>query len=283
MSAAGATESRPPTQVTVLEARSAFHWLDLREIWQFRGLLGVLVGRDVKVRYRQAMLGAAWALLRPAIAMVLFSVVFGRFARMPSEGEPYPLFVITGVLPWTFFSGAVAAAAESLVGAQQLVTKVYFPRLVVPLAALGAPLVDLLVTLPLLAAVAWHFDRAPGPGWLLLPAAILLLLLSTLGLATWLSALNVAYRDVRHLLPFALQIGLYATPVVFPVDLVPEPWRIWVYLNPAAGAVEAFRAIVLERAIDPLGLAISLGSSLALMLAGFAYFSKVERRFADIV
>lgn len=283
MSVGGAAEDRAPAQVTILEARSAFHWLDLREIWQFRDLLGVLVARDVKVRYRQATLGAAWALLRPAIAMVLFSVVFGRFARMPSEGAPYPLFVISGVLPWTFFSGAVAAAAESLVGAQQLVTKVYFPRLVVPLAALGAPLVDLLVTLPLLAAVAWHFDQPPGPGWLLLPAAILLLVLSTLGLATWLSALNVAYRDVRHLLPFALQIGLYATPVVFPVDLVPEAWRIWIFLNPAAGAVEAFRAIVLARPIDPAGLAVSLASSLVLLLAGLAYFSKVERRFADIV
>lgn len=288
MSAAGAMSEagrrgQIQRETTVIEPKGRFHWLDLREFWKSRELVAVFAARDVRVRYRQAILGVAWALVRPAIGMLVFSVVFGRLAKLPSEGAPYPLFVLSGLLPWTFFSAAASGAAESLVGAQQLMTRVYFPRLVVPTAALGAPLLDLAISLPMLALVGVSFGAPPGPLWLLLPLAICLLALGVLGPGIWLAALNVAYRDVRYLLPFALQVGLYATPVVFSASMVPERWRPLIYLNPAAGGVEAFRAIVLGRPADWNGLLVSVLVSLALLVVGFAYFSKVERQFADIV
>jgi lipopolysaccharide transport system permease protein len=269
--------------VTVLEPRRAFQWLDLREIWAYRELLGVLMQRDIRVRYRQAALGVGWALLRPLLGVVVFTLVFGRFAKMPSDGVPYPVFVLAGTLPWTFFSSAVAAATESVVGAQQLVTKVFFPRVLVPISTLGAPSVDLLVSLPLLAIVSMAYGYRPRLSWLLVPLPIVLLIFATLGAATWLAALNVTYRDVRHLVPFALQIGLYATPVVFPPTLFPARYRPFLYLNPAAGAVEAFRAASLGRPCDGAGVSLSLFSAALILFTGLAYFSSVERRIADIV
>jgi lipopolysaccharide transport system permease protein len=270
-------------RVTVIEPRRAWRLLDFRELWAYRELLWVLAGRDIRVRYKQTVLGAGWALLRPLLAMGIFSVVFGRMAKMPSEGAPYPVFVLAALLPWTFFSTATGRAAESLVGAQTLVSKVYFPRLIIPLSQLGVALVDLGIGLVLLAAMSLAYGLGIQANILLLPVALVLLLLAALGVGTALSALSVAYRDVRHVAPFLLQVWLFATPVVYPASLFPERWRWALYLNPVAGPVEAFRAIFLGRAVDPLALFTSFAVSSAILLGAILYFDRVEARLADIV
>lgn len=256
---------------------------ELAELWAYRELLAVFVDRDVRVRYKQTWLGASWAVLRPLLTMAVFTVVFGRLAGLPSDGAPYTVFVLAAILPWTFFSSAAAAAAESLVGSQGLISKIYFPRLVVPLAPLGVAGVDLAVGLLVLVPLAAVKGSASMTALYLLPLGLLLLGLATVGVGVGLSALNVEYRDVRHLVPFALQVWLYATPVVYPVSIVPADWRWVVYLNPMAGAVEAFRAGIVGREADWEGVGISTAA--AAVVAGFAlvHFARVERRFADIV
>lgn len=235
------------------------------------------------MRYRQTVLGAGWAVLRPLLSTLVFTVVFGRMAKLPSEGAPYALFALSGVLPWTFFSSAVAGAGESLVGSQHLVSKIYFPRLLIPLSVFGSSLVDLVVGAVVLAGLALFYGFGVGSGWLLLPALVLLLILSSLGIGTLFAALNVTYRDVRHLVPYALQVWLYATPVVYPPALFPDRWRWLLYLNPVAGPVEAFRAMALGRGLDLPGVGVSLLSSLLLLALALAYFGRVERRFADVI
>ena len=269
--------------ITVIEPAKGWRMLDWRELWAYRELLWVLMTRDVRVRYKQAVLGSAWAVLRPVTAMLIFSAVFGRLAKMPSDGIPYPIFVYAALLPWTFFATAVSASGQSLVGATHLVSKVYFPRLIIPISSIGAGLVDLLISTGiLLAMMLWY-----GVGWSLhLLAAPLLLLaavFAALGVGTLLSALTVAYRDFTHITPFLVQIWMYVTPVVFPISLVPERWRWLLALNPMSGLVEGFRSAFLGRPFDLPGLGIAVAVSLAVFLLGVAYFEKVERRFADII
>jgi lipopolysaccharide transport system permease protein len=269
--------------VTVIEPPTGWHMLDWRELWAYRELLWVLTMRDVKVRYKQTVLGAGWAILRPVIAMVIFSVVFGRLAKIPSEGFPYPVFVYAGLLPWTFFAGAIGASGNSLVSSSHLVSKVYFPRLIIPLSSVGAGLIDLLIsTAVLLAMMLWY-----GIGWTFqlaaAPLLFLAVLLTALGVGTLLSALTVAYRDFTHLAPFLLQVWMYITPVVFPASLVPAQWRWLLYLNPMAGLVDGFRAAFLGKPFDVTSIAISVGVMLIVLVAGVAYFERVERRFADII
>ncbi len=269
--------------LTVIEPPRGWRMLDWRELWAYRELLWVLTLRDVKVRYKQTVLGAAWAIIRPFTTMLIFSIVFGHLARMPSDGYPYPVFVYAGLLPWTFFAAAIGASGQSLVGSAHLVSKVYFPRLIIPLSSVGAGLVDLLIsTAILLLMMLWY-----GVGWSLnLLAAPLLLagvVFVALGVGTLLSALTVAYRDFTHVTPFLVQIWMYVTPVIFPVTLVPERWRWLLYLNPMTGLVEGFRSAFLGKPFDPSGLGISLAIGIALFVAGVAYFEKVERRFADII
>jgi lipopolysaccharide transport system permease protein len=269
--------------VTVIEPPRGWRMLDWRELWAYRELLWVLAARDVAVRYKQAVLGAAWAIIRPFTTMVIFSVVFGQFAKMPSDGYPYPVFVYAGLLPWTFFAGSIAASGSSLVGSAHLVSKVYFPRLIIPLASVGAGLVDLLISTGILLLMmvwygvewSWHLALAP----MLLVAVVF----TALGIGTLLSALTVQYRDFSHLTPFILQIWMYVTPVIFPVSLVPERWRWLLYLNPMTGLVEGFRSAFLARPFDLAGLAISFTVAIAIFSLGVAYFEKVERRFADII
>lgn len=268
---------------TVIEPRRGWRLRELKELWAYRELLWVLAGRDIRVRYKQTVLGAGWAVLRPLLAMAIFTVVFGRLAAMPSDGAPYPVFVLAALLPWTFFSTAAIGAGESLVGAQSLVTKIYFPRLFIPLSMLGVAFLDLAIGLVLLAGVALFYGFGLPLTLLLLPVAILLLVMATLAVGTGLAALTVAYRDARHLLPFLAQVWLYATPVVYPVSLFPEKWRWAIYLNPVAGPVEAFRSAFLGRPIDGIALAASFGVSATLLVAALAYFGRVERRLADIV
>jgi len=283
-------ESRPVPEpffahdhLTVIEPRRGWTLLDFRELWAYRELLWVLAERDVRVRYKQTVLGAGWALLRPILAMAVCTVVFGRLAKMPSEGAPYPIFVLAALLPWTFFSSAVSSSAESLVGAQALVSKIYFPRLIIPLSTLGVALVDLVIGLSLLVALSIYYGFGIQAGLVLLPLALGSLVLTSLAVGTGLAALTVAFRDMRHLVPFGIQIWLYATPVVYPVSLVPSRWRWVLYVNPVAGPVEAFRALFLGRALDGMGLATSCAVSLLLLMVSTLYFGRVERRLADIV
>jgi lipopolysaccharide transport system permease protein len=269
--------------VTVIEPSNGWRMLDWRELWAYRELLWVLMARDVRVRYKQTVLGAAWAIIRPVTAMVIFSVVFGQLANMPSDGYPYPVFVYAALLPWTFFAGAIAASGQSLVGSAHLVSKVYFPRLIIPLASAGAGLVDLLIsTAILLLMMLWY---GVGWSWNLLAAPVLLLavVFTALGVGTLLSALTVAYRDFTHITPFLVQVWMYVTPVIFPVSLVPERWHWLLYLNPMTGLVEGFRAAFLGKPFPLLGLGISFAIATGVFVLGVAYFEKVERRFADII
>jgi lipopolysaccharide transport system permease protein len=269
--------------VTVIEPTKGWRSLDLKELLAYRELLFVLTARDVKVRYKQTVLGFLWAIIQPVMLMVVFSIFFGRLAKMPSDGIPYPIFVYAALLPWTFFANAVSASGNSLVGSANLVSKVYFPRLIIPLSSIGAGLVDFAISAGvLLLLMVWY-----GVGWSLnLLAAPLLVagvVFVALGVGTFLSALTVSYRDFRYVIPFMIQFWMFATPVVYPASLVPEGWRWLLYLNPMAGLVEGFRSAFLGRPFDIPALALSLGVALAIFLVGVAYFEKAERRFADII
>lgn len=269
--------------VTVIKPLQGWRMLDWRELFAYRELLWVLTARDVKVRYKQTVLGAAWAVLRPVTAMLIFSIVFGRLAKMPSDGIPYPVFVYAALLPWTFFANAVSASGQSLVGSTHLVSKVYFPRLIIPLSSIGAGVVDLLIsTVILLLMMLWY-----GVGWsvhlLAAPLLLIAVVFTALGIGTLLSALTVAYRDFTHITPFMVQIWMYVTPVVFPISLVPERWQWLLYLNPMAGIVEGFRSAFLGRPFDLIGLSVSVSISLLIFVLGVAYFERVERRFADVI
>ncbi len=269
--------------LTVIEPVKGWRMLDWRELWAYRQLLWVLTARDVKVRYKQTVLGAAWAVLRPLTTMLIFSVVFGRLAKMPSDGIPYPIFVYAALLPWTFFAAAITSSGQSLVGSSHLVSKVYFPRLIIPLSSIGAGLVDLLVSSVILVLMmSWY---QVGLSWNLLAAPLLIagVVFTALGIGTLLSALTVAYRDFTHVTPFMVQIWMYVTPVIFPISLVPERWQWLLYLNPMTGIVEGFRSVFLGRPFDLVGLGMSFAVSVLLFVIGVAYFERVERRFADVI
>jgi lipopolysaccharide transport system permease protein len=272
-----------PDQVAVIEPPRSGRMLDWRELWAYRELLWVLTARDIKVRYKQTVLGAAWAIVRPFLTMVIFSVVFGHLAKIPSDGFPYPIFVYAALLPWTFFAAAIGTSGQSLVGSANLVSKVYFPRLIIPLSSVGAGLIDLLIaTGILLLMMLWY---GVGWSWQLLAAPLLLaaLVFTALGIGTLLSALTVAYRDFTHLTPFLLQLWLYVSPVIFPVSLVPERWQWLLYLNPMTGLIEGFRSAFLGKPFDLAGLGISFAVAAIVLVIGVAYFERVERRFADII
>jgi lipopolysaccharide transport system permease protein len=271
--------------VTVIERRAGWGWRELAELWRYRELLYFLVWRDVKVRYKQTTLGAAWAVLQPLATMVVFSLFFGRMAGVPTGGLPYPLFVLAGVLPWFFFANAVASAGQSVVGNQNLVTKVYFPRLIIPMGAVGAGLVDFAVSFALLLGLMLYYGVAPGWGFLLLPLLSLGLVVAALGVGTLLSALTVAYRDFRHVVPFLVQLWMFATPSVYMQgDAVVGPTGAALLpLNPAYGLIANFRAAALGLDLDAYSLAVSGGVSLAVLALGCLYFRRVERSFADII
>lgn len=275
---------RPDHQrITLIEPPKGWHMLDWRELWAYRELLWVLTTRDVKVRYKQAVLGAGWAVIRPFLTMVIFSVVFGQLAGMPSDGYPYPVFVYSALLPWTFFSTAIATSAQSLVGSAHLVSKVYFPRLIIPLASAGAGLVDLLISTAILLLMMQWYGVAWSWNLLAAPFLLVAVVFAALGVGTLLSALTVAYRDFTHITPFLVQIWMYITPVVFPVSLVPPRWQWLLYLNPMTGLVEGFRAAFLGKPFDGVGLGTSFLAAVVVFAAGVAYFERVERRFADII
>jgi lipopolysaccharide transport system permease protein len=257
--------------------------LDLRELLLYRELLFFLAWRDVKVRYKQTVLGVAWAVLQPLLAMTLFTLVFGRLAKVPSDGIPYPLFSFAALLPWTFFSNAVTTSGTSVVGSAQLITKVYFPRLIIPGAAVAATLVDFAIALGLLAVLMIAYGAGVGPGVLLMLPLVLLTVILALGVGAWTAAMTVRYRDFRHALPFAMQLWLFATPVIYPASLVPSGWRPLLMLNPLTGIIEGYRAALFGRPLDGASLALSTVVSLLALWWGARTFRGMERTFADII
>lgn len=268
----------------VIEPRRGLFHLDLGSVWQYRELLYFLIWRDVKIRYKQTAIGVAWAILQPFLTMVLFAVVFGRFAGIPSDGVPYPVFAYAALLPWYYFSQAVTESGRSLVGDSNLIRKVYFPRLVIPLAAVVRPLVDFVLSFLVFVGLMISFGIRPGWAVGALPFFVLLAMLTALAVGLWLSALNVRYRDVGHTIPFLVQIWMFASPVAYPVSLVPEGWRFLYSLNPMVGVIEGFRWALLGKASpDFNAVAVSTAAVTVILTGGLVYFRHMERSFADVI
>ena len=269
--------------VTLIEPPRGWHSLDLRELWAYRELLFVLTVRDIKVRYKQTVLGAAWAILQPFMTMVVFTIFFGHLANMPSDGYPYPVFVYSALVPWTFFANAITSSSNSLVGSAHLISKVYFPRLIIPLSAVGVGIVDFAVASTILLAMMLFY----GVGWtfnlLMAPVLLLAMMFTALGVGTCLAALTVSYRDFRYVVPFMVQLWMFVTPVVYPASLVPTQWRWLLYLNPMWGLIDGFRAVFLGKTFNFSALTVSVVVAIAVFTIGIAYFERVERRFADII
>ncbi len=270
---------------TVIRPSRGWSMPDLRELWRYRELIYFLTWRDVKVRYKQTLLGAAWAILKPFLTMVVFAVVFGGLARIPTDGTPAPVFYYAGLLPWVLFQDGVSKAGNSLVTGSALITKIYFPRLAIPLSAVVAGVVDFALALLVLAALMAFYQVPPGPAVWALPLFLLLALITALGAGLWLSAMNVAYRDVGYVMPFIVQAWLYASPVAYSATLIPEgPWRVLYGLNPMAGVVQGFRWAMLGSGQPSWGLLLaSTFVSLLLLVSGAFYFRRMERMFADVV
>jgi lipopolysaccharide transport system permease protein len=279
------TEPTAAAVVTRIRPIQGWQWIDFGELWQFRELIYFLSWRDVKVRYKQTLLGASWALLQPLLMMVIFTIVFGRMAGVASDGLPYPVFAYAGLLPWTFFATAIANAGNSVIGSERLVTKVYFPRLAMPIAAVGAAVVDFVIAIGLLIAMMVYYRIAPGWGLLVMPAVFGVILLVALGIGTMLAALNVAYRDFRYVIPFMVQFWMFATPTVYmqPKASIGGWLQLVVTLNPMTSAIDAFRAAVLGRPIPWGPFAVSSAMAAVVFLLGWLYFRKVEDGFADII
>ena len=278
-------QQSPGSPEFYIRIQPSYGWIPLKlgELWTYRELVFFLAWRDISVRYKQTVLGVAWAVIQPFMTMVVFSIFFGRLAQMPSDGLPYPVFVFAALLPWIFFANAVNNSSNSLLGSAHLVSKVYFPRLIIPLASVGAGLIDFAISTVILLLLMLFY----GVGWslnlLVAPLLVLTVIFTALGVGTVLSALIVAYRDFRNVVPFVVQLWMFATPVVYPASLVPDRWQWLLYMNPMAGLIEGFRSVFLGRPFDMLGLAISITVAAFLFLAGIFYFKKVERRFADII
>jgi lipopolysaccharide transport system permease protein len=257
--------------------------IGLRELWDYRELLYFLTWRDVKVRYKQTALGAAWAIIQPLFMMLVFSLFFGRLAKIPSDNIPYPIFTFCALLPWQLFAHALTESSNSLVANERLITKVYFPRLVVPIAAVLGGLVDFAVAFVILLVMMLYYGIVPTGAIVALPGFILLAVMTALAVGLWLSALNVKYRDVRYTINFLIQFWLFATPIAYPSSLVPERWRPLYGLNPMAGVVEGFRWALLGSRPPGAMLAVSVGVVVLLLVGGLYYFRRMEQQFADVV
>ncbi|MGI9165000.1 MAG: ABC transporter permease [Pyrinomonadaceae bacterium] len=271
-------------EIILIRPASSWTNIGLKELWEYRELLYFLTWRDVKVRYKQTALGALWAIIQPFLLMVVFSLFFGRLAGVPSDGIPYPIFTFCALLPWQLFAHALAESSNSLVANERLITKVYFPRLVVPIAAVLGGLVDFAVAFVILLGMMAYYQIVPTWAVVTLPAFILLAIMTALGVGLWLSTLNVQYRDVRYTLTFLIQIWLFVTPVVYPSSIIPETWRPLYGLNPMAGVVEGFRWALLGKDEPPGALlAVSVVMVILILIGGLYYFRRMEQEFADVV
>ncbi len=261
-------------------------WVSLKlgELWEYRELLYFLIWRDIKVRYKQTALGATWAIIQPFFTMIVFSLFFGHLAKMPSDGIPYPIFSFAALVPWAFFANGLSQSSNSLVGSSNLITKVYFPRLIIPLASAFSGVVDFLIAFAVLIVMMLYYGLLPTLNVLWLPLFVLLALVTSLGVGLWFSALNVEYRDVRYVVPFITQFWLFVTPIAYPSSLLHEPWRTIYGLNPMVGVVEGFRWALLRTNTAPGPIiAVSSAAALVILITGAFYFRRMEKTFADIV
>lgn len=280
-----ATELKKPHQrVIEIRPKKGLFDLDLYAVWRYRELLYFLVWREIKIRYKQAAIGIGWAILQPVIAMLIFTAIFGYFARIPSDGVPYAVFAFTAILPWTYFSEAFRRGGTGLVDDADLIRKIYFPRLIIPLAMVVAPLVDFLLSfVVLLVLLAWY-GIMPTANIVFLPFFLLVAMVLALAVALWLGPINVRFRDIKHTLPFLIQIWMYASPVVYPLSMVPERWKLLYSLNPMVGVIEGFRwALLGKENPDFLAMSVSLFLIVLVLLGGIVYFKKMERFFADVI
>jgi lipopolysaccharide transport system permease protein len=275
-----------PDRAPTVSIRPSKGWisLNLRDLWEYRELLYFLTWRDIKVRYKQTVLGATWAVLQPFLTMVVFSVFFGKLAKVPSDNIPYPIFNYAALVPWQFFANGLTNSSNSLVASANLIKKVYFPRLVVPISAVLAGVVDFVLAFVVLLAMMWYYGIGPTGAVIWLPLLLLLALVTSLGVGLWLTAMNVQFRDVRYAVPFVVNAWMFATPIAYPSSLLNEPWRTLYGINPMAGVVEGFRWALLgtETAPGPIVL-VSAAAAVALLVSGLFYFRRMEKTFADVI
>ena len=273
-------------QSPILNIEPSNTWVSLKlgELWQYRELLYFLIWRDIKVRYKQTALGAAWAIIQPLFSMLIFSLFFGRLAKMPSDGIPYPLFSLAALVPWTFFANGLNQSSNSLVASANLLKKVYFPRLVIPIATVLAGVVDFALSFVVLLGLMAFYGIAPTINLLWMPLFLLLALVTSLAVGLWMSALNVKYRDVRYIVPFLIQVWMFSTPIVYPSSLLPASWRTIYGLNPMVGVVEGFRwALLGTNTLPGFMIVVSATAALVILIGGAFYFRHMEKSFADIV
>lgn len=273
----------PEKPLIVIEPSKGWIPVNLADLWHYRDLLYILTTRDIKVRYKQTALGAAWAIIQPLFTMLIFTLFFGKLAGMPSDDIPYPLFAYAGLLPWTFFSNAVTNSGNSLVGNSNLITKVYFPRIIIPMASVGSGLVDFVIAFALLVVLMFYYGVGLSSSILMLPVLIVLTALLAIGIGMWMSALNVKYRDIRYALPFLIQLGMFATPIIYPSSLVPEKWRWLIALNPLTGQIENYRAAFFGKPFDWFSLGVSALITFAIVFYAAFMFKRMEKSFADII
>ncbi|MHC1741670.1 MAG: ABC transporter permease [Syntrophobacteraceae bacterium] len=267
-----------------IKPRKSWQLFDRNELLEYRDLLYFLVLRDIKVKYKQTVLGGLWAIIQPLFSMIIFTLFFGKLAKIPSDGIPYPLFNFSAMILWTYFANSISGAGNSLVGNSNLLSKVYFPRLIIPLAPVLAGLLDFVIALILLLAMGLYYGISPSITLISLPAIIVLMVMAASGAGVFLAALNAKYRDIRYAIPFLVQLWMFASPIVYPTSLVPERFRLLFALNPMTGIIEGFRSAFLENAPFPWSLiTVSAAVSLALLCLGLLYFRKTERYFADII
>jgi lipopolysaccharide transport system permease protein len=278
-----ATASAAGAPHFVIETGQGSLWVGLSELWTHRELLYFLTWRDVKLRYKQTALGVLWAVLQPLLMMVVFTLLFGRLAHVPSDGLPYPLFAFGGLVPWQFFQNAVSQGSASLVGNAQLVTKVYFPRMAIPGAAVGAALVDFAIASVILFAMMACYGMAPGAGILMFPGLVALLAIFAGAIGMWMAGMNVKYRDIKYVLPFMLQLWMFGTPVIYPSNFVPARWRWILILNPLTGIIGGFRSAVFERPFDWPAIAVAAALTLGAAAYSVWSFRRMERIFADVI
>lgn len=274
----------PDSHVIVVKPSKGWISLKLKELWEYRELLYFLTWRDLKVRYKQTVLGASWAIIQPFFTMVVFSIFFGRLAKMPSDGIPYPIFAYAALVPWTFFANGLSQSSNSLVGSANLIKKVYFPRLVMPISSVFSGVVDFVLAFAILLGMMLFYGILPTVNIFWLPLFVLLIFVTALGVGFWLSALNVQFRDVRYTVPFLTQFWLFATPIAYPSSLLSEPWRTFYGINPMVGVVEGFRWALLgaDTAPGPI-IVVSTLVALVILVGGAFYFRRMEKTFADVV
>jgi lipopolysaccharide transport system permease protein len=273
----------PAQPLVTIEPSGRWGVFNLRDLWSYRELLYFLVWRDVKVRYKQTALGVAWAIIQPLFTMLIFTLFFGRLAGVPSDNIPYPVFAYAGLLPWTFFANAVSNSGNSLVGSANLITKVYFPRMIIPAAAVGAGLVDLGISFIVLIPLMIYYGISVTRSFLMFPVVVLLTALLALGVGMWSSALNVKYRDVRFALPFLIQLWMFVSPVIYPTSFLPQRWRLLFAMNPMTGIIEGYRSALFGRIFNWKAIAVATVITVAMLVYASFTFRRMEKSFADIV